>query len=116
MISPWRAACNIGAGLRALRVLIALTLLPLAACNAASEWLAGINPADYTWEPPIGAAPAAGTMEKDLKLCEGGSGSASAEAAKGDLTITRSEASEAVNDCMMAKGYQKFYQSRQTLF
>ena len=116
MISAWRAACNVGARLRAFRVLIALTLLPLAACNAASAWLAGINPADYTWEPPIGAAPAAGTMDKDLKLCEGASGSASAEAAEGGLTITRSEASVAVNDCMMAKGYRKLYQPRQTLF
>lgn len=116
MISAWRAACNVGARLRAFRVLIALTLLPLAACNAASEWLAGINPADYTWEPAIGAAPAAGTMDKDLKLCEGGSGSASAHAPMGGLIITRSEDSVAVNDCMTAKGYQKFYQSRQTLF
>jgi hypothetical protein len=97
-------------------VLIALTVLPLFGCNAASEWLAGVNPADYTWEPPIGAAPAAGTMDKDLKLCEGGPGTASAEAATGGLTITRSEASEAVTDCMMAKGYQKYYQSRQTVF
>jgi hypothetical protein len=116
VIPAWGAARNVAVRLRALRVLIALTLLPLAACNAASEWLAGINPADYTWEPPIGAAPAAGTMDKDLKLCEGGPGSASAEAAKGGLTITRSEDSAAVSDCMMAKGYQKFYQSRQTLF
>jgi hypothetical protein len=53
--------------LRKARALIALTLLPLSACNTAWEWLAGINPNNYTWDPPIGAAPAAGTMEKDLK-------------------------------------------------
>ncbi|HUC66942.1 MAG TPA: hypothetical protein VMA53_15995 [Stellaceae bacterium] len=116
MISTAEATRDTRARCRGLRVLIALTLLPLAACNAASEWLAGINPDDYAWEAPIGAAPAAGTMDKDLKLCEGGSGSASAAAAQGGLTITRSEASPEVSECMMAKGYQKLYQSRQTLF
>jgi hypothetical protein len=113
VISTAEAARDTCARFRALRVLIVLTVLPLFGCNAASEWLAGVNPADYTWEPPIGAAPAAGTMDKDLKLCEGG---ASAAATTGGVTITRSEGSEAVTDCMMAKGYQKLYQSRQTLF
>jgi hypothetical protein len=116
VISAAEAARTTRARFRALRVLIALTLLPLAACDATAEWLAGINPSDYTWEPLIGSAATAGAMDKDLKLCEGGPGSASTEAAQGGLTITRSEGSEAVNDCMMAKGYQKFYGSRQTLF
>jgi hypothetical protein len=116
VISTVEAARDTRARLRALRVLIALTVLPLFGCNAASEWMAGINPDDYTWESPIGAAPAAGAMDKDLKLCEGGGGTASAEAAQSGLTITRSEDSKAVTDCMSARGYQKFYQSRQTLF
>ena len=98
------------------RTVIALTLLPLSACNAASEWLAGINPNNYTWDPPIGAAPAAGAMEKDLKNCEGEGGTPSAEAAKGMPTITRPEDSEAVANCMTAKGWTKVYQSRTTMF
>jgi hypothetical protein len=102
--------------LRKARAVIALTLLPLSACDAASEWLAGINPQNYTWEPPLGAAPAAGAMEKDLKACMGEPGTPSAEAAKGEPTITRPEDSEAVAGCMAAKGWTKVYQSRQTLF
>jgi hypothetical protein len=98
------------------RAVIALTLLPLSACNAASGWLAGVDPSNYTWEPPIGQAPAAGTMEKDLKACEGGAGTPSAGASKGDLTITRPEDSEAVAGCMAAKGWTKVYGSRRSMF
>ncbi len=116
MITTVEAARDMRVRRRALRVWIALTILPLCGCNAVSLWMAGINPDDYTWEPPIGAAPAAGTMEKDLKLCEGGGGTASAEAAQSGLAITRSEDSEAVAGCMSAKGYYKFYESSQTLF
>jgi hypothetical protein len=104
----WRSLPRLG------RVLFVLVALPVSACDAISEWAAGVDSENYTWEPMPGVKPK-NTWDKDLRDCEAPNleaAAADAGAAGGGRSMTRSEDSEVVSRCMEGKGYRKVYLQR----
>jgi hypothetical protein len=107
--------------LRLPQLLMLLLVLSVMACQGPSDWMAGIDRGRYEWVPVGGAKnDKAETTKKaqDLRDCEAPSGQAPAkpEAATDAVTITRAESSPMVEACMAGKGYNKVYQTRETMF
>lgn len=99
-------------------LIVGLLVLPGGSCAGISDWMAGIDPENYSWEPAAGSVHPR-TWQEDLKDCElPGAPPAEAEtsAPKGAPTIARSEGAAVVAACMADKGYRKVYLSRTTLF
>lgn len=105
--------------LRLTRSLVILLLVfPAAGCAGVSNWMAGINPQNYSWEPAAGSVHHK-TWQEEVRDCEQpGAPAAEAEAGapKDAPTIARSEGAELVATCMADKGYRKVYLSRTTMF
>jgi hypothetical protein len=99
--------------LRLTALLILLLALPVSACHGPSDWMAGIDPGRYTWEPLVGSKPGKNAAQ-DLHDCE--APGAPATPAKDAVTIARAEESSAVEACMAEKGYRKTFQQRDTMF
>jgi hypothetical protein len=99
-------------------LVIGLLVLPAASCAGVSDWMAGIDPQNYSWEPAPGTVHHK-TWQEDVRDCERPGvpeGEAQAKAPKGAPTIARSEGAPVVAACMADKGYRKVYLSRTTFF
>ncbi len=94
-------------------LLIVLLVLPMTACHGPSDWMAGIDPGRYEWEPLVGTKHEKSATQ-DLHDCEAPGGPAAP--AKDAVTIARAEGSPTVEACMAEKGYRKAYQPRDTMF
>jgi len=93
-------------------LMIALLALPLASCDTAALWMAGIDPAEYAWVTLPGTKHDK-SPQQDLDDCEAPSGhAAEAKSTLTAPTIARAENSPSVAACMADKGYRKSYQAR----
>jgi hypothetical protein len=99
--------------LRLASLLILVLVLPVTACRGPSDWMAGIDPGRYTWEPLVGTKHDK-TPAQDLRACQ--SPGSAATPAPDAVTIARAEDSPLVEACMADKGYRKAYQPSETMF
>jgi hypothetical protein len=93
----------------------------MAACQAPSDWMAGIDSGRYVWQPLVGSKPDKIPVKdlpqrtaQDLRECEAPGGPATP--APDAVIIARAEDSPLVEACMAEKGYRKTYQQRDTMF